>query len=81
MIVLEFFFLIYPVEYTIYSNNTTPFRLLGVALQCKYTVFDPELEAITNLIDINFVPLTFTTQKKYVQKVIIRQSASLYPLL
>ena len=80
MIILAFFFLLRPGEYTATKSNSTPFRLCDVTLSVGRMVFSLD-SSETDLLSATFAILTFTTQKNGVQGEKIGQVASRDPLL
>ena len=63
MIIIAFFFLLRPGEYTGTKSDSSPFRLSDVTFSVGHTVFDTETVTDNNLAAATFVILTFTTQK------------------
>lgn len=81
MIILAFFFLLRPGEYTGSNNDDTPFRLQDVQLWIGtrrvdfFTANEAELAAATS------VSLTFTTQKNGVRGEVVNHGCSGHPFL
>ena len=63
MIIIAFFFLLRPGEYTGTKSDSSPFRLSDVTFSVRRTVFNTESATDNNLASATFVILTFTTQK------------------
>ena len=63
MIVLAFFFLLRPGEYTATKSDTTPFRLCDVRLSVGSQYLDIFTATPEQLHTANFASLTFTDQK------------------
>ena len=81
MIIIAFFFLLRPGEYTGTKSDSSPFRLSDVTFNVGRTVFDTETATDNDLADATFVILTFTTQKNGVQGEKISHGATGDPLL
>ena len=71
MIVLAFFFLLRPGEYTATASNTTPFRMCDVQLFIGPVPIDPATDNEQSLWSATFASLTFTTQKNGVRGEVI----------
>jgi hypothetical protein len=71
MIVLAFFFLLRPGEYTATASDTTPFRMCDVQLFIGPVRIDPATADEQTLWSANFASLTFTTQKNGVRGEVI----------
>ena len=81
MIIIAFFFLLRPGEYTGTKSDSSPFRLSDVTFSVGRTVFDTETATDNNLAAATFVILTFTTQKDGVRGEKIGHGATGDPLL
>ena len=81
MIIIAFFFLLHPGEYTGTKSDSSPFRLSDVTFSVGRTVFDTETATANNLASATFVILTFTTQKNGVRGDKIGHGATGDPLL
>ena len=87
MIIIAFFFLLWPVEYTGTKSDSSPFSLLDVTFSVGRTVFDTATTTATNtatnneLVAATFVILVFTTQKNGAQGEKIVHGATRDPLL
>ena len=66
MIIITFFFLLRPGEYTGTKSDSLPFRLSDVTFSVGRTVFDTESATDNDLAAATFVILTFTTQNNVV---------------
>jgi hypothetical protein len=71
MIVLAFFFLLRPGEYTATASDTTPFRMCDVQLFIGPVRIDPATADEQSLWSATFASLTFTTQKNGVRGEVI----------
>jgi hypothetical protein len=71
MIVLAFFFLLRPGEYTALPSDTTPFRMCDVQLFIGPVRIDPGTADEQSLWTATFASLTFTTQKNGVRGEVI----------
>jgi hypothetical protein len=71
MIVLAFFFLLRPGEYTATASDTTPFRMCDVQLFIGPVRIDPATADEQSLWSTTFASLTFTTQKNGVRGEVI----------
>ena len=81
MIIIAFFFLLRPGEYTGTKSDSSPFRLSDVTFSVGRTVFDMETATNNDLAAATFIILTFTTQKNGVQEEKISHGATGDPLL
>jgi hypothetical protein len=81
MIVLAFFFLLQPGEYTGNPSYTTPFTLQDVQLWIGQQRFLATTIPIQDLSRVTFVALTFTTQKNGVRGEVIGLGRSSNPVL
>ena len=63
MIIIAFFFLLQPGEYTGTKSESSPFRLSDVTFSVGRTVFDTSTATNNDLAAATFVILTFSTQK------------------
>ena len=63
MIIITFFFLLRPGEYTGTKSDSSPFRLSDVRFSVGCTVFDTSTATDNDLAAASFVILTFTTHK------------------
>ena len=81
MIIIAFFFLLRPGEYTASKSNSTPFRLCDVTFSVGRTVFDSATASEMELAAATFVILLFTDQKNGVRGEKIGQGATGDPLL
>ena len=68
MIIIDFFFLLRPGEYTGTKSESTPFRLPYVTFSVGRTVFDTATTTDNELSPATFVILIFSTQKKGVRE-------------
>ena len=68
MIIIAFFFLLRPGEYTGTKSDSSPFRLSDVTFSVGRTVFDTSTATNNDLATATFVILTFTTQKNGVRE-------------
>ena len=80
MIILAFFFLLRPGEYTGTKSTSTSFCLCEVILSVGYTVF-LLASSEEDLLTATFTTLVFTTQENGVRGEKIRQATSRNPLL
>ena len=80
MIILAFFFLLRPGEYTGPSKDAQPFRLCDVTLHVGNTKLDPSAASDSSLFGATFVTLEFTTQKNGVRGEVIGLGRSGDPL-
>ena len=80
MIIIAFFFLLQPGEYTGTKYDSSPFRLSDVTFSVGRTVFDTST-ATDNDLAATFVILTFSTQKNDVRGEKIGHGATGDPLL
>ena len=80
MIILAFFFLLRPGEYTGTSNDAQPFRLCDIALSVGNTKLDLSSASDSSLFGATFVTLEFTTQKNGVRGEVIGLGRSGDPL-
>ena len=62
MIIIAFFFLLHPGEYTGTKSDSSPFRLSDVTFSVGRTVFDTETATDNDLAVATFVILSFNTQ-------------------
>ena len=67
MIIIAFFFLLLPGEYTGTKSDRLPFRLSDVTFSVGRTVFDTSTANDNDLAAATFVILTFSTQKNGVR--------------
>ena len=67
MIIIAFFFLLRPVEYTSTKSDSSPFSLSDVTFSVVRTVFDTTTATDNELVAATFVILTFSTQKNGVR--------------
>ena len=67
MIIIVFFFLLQPGEYTGTKSDSTPFLLSDVTFSVGCTVFDTATATDNELGAATFVIITFSTQKNGVQ--------------
>ena len=67
MILIAFFFLLRPGEYTGTKYDSSPFRLSDVTFSVGSTVFDTSTATNNDLAASTFVILTFSTHKNGVQ--------------
>ena len=67
MIIIAFFFLLWPGEYTCTKFDSSPFRLSDVTFSVSRTVFDTATSTDNELAAAIFVILIFSTQKIGVQ--------------
>jgi len=81
MIVLAFFFLLRPGEYTAMKSDTTPFRMQDVQLFVGGHRLDPLAAPLATIRTATFATLTFTSQKNGVRGEVIGLSRSGNPLL
>lgn len=81
MIILAFFFLLRPGEYTGSNNDDTPFRLQDVQLWIGTRRIDLYLAPEAELAAATSVSLTFTTQKNGVRGEIVNHGCSGHPFL
>jgi len=81
MIILAFFFLLRPGEYTATPSDTTPFRLADVRLTIGGRFLDPFTASQADLSAATSVSLTFTTQKNGVRGEVIALGRSGDPSL
>ena len=81
MIIIAFFFLLRPGEYTGTKYYSSPFRLSDVTFSVGRTVFDTETATDNDLAAATFLILTFTTQKNGVRGEKIGHGATGDPLL
>jgi hypothetical protein len=81
MIILAFFFLLRPGEYTGTPSDTTPFTLQDVQLWIGQQRFLATTIPIADLSRVTFVSLTFTTQKNGVRGEVIGLGRSGNPVL
>ena len=63
MIIIAFFFLLHPGEYTGTKSDSSPFRLSDVTFSVGRTVFDTSTATNNDLAAATFVILTFSTHK------------------
>ena len=77
MIVLAFFFLLRPGEYTATKSDTTPFRLCDVRLSVGSHYLDIFTATPEQLNTATFASLTFTDQKNGVRGEVIGMSSYL----
>jgi hypothetical protein len=80
MIILAFFFLLRPGEYTGASPDAQPFRLCDIALSVGNTKLDLASASDSSLFGATFVTLEFTTQKNGVRGEVIGLGRSGDPL-
>ena len=81
MIIIAFFFLLQPGEYTGKKSDNSPFRLSDVTFSVGRTVFDPATATNNELAAATFLILAFTTQKNGVRGEKIGHGATGDPLL
>ena len=81
MIIIAFFFLLWPGEYTGTKSDSAPFRLSDVTFSVGRTVFDTVTATDNELATAIFLILVFTTQKNGVQGDKIGHRATGDPLL
>ena len=81
MIIIAFFFLLRPGEYTGTKSDSLPFRLSDVNFSVGRTVFNNSLATDYDLAAATFVILTFNTQKNGVRGEKIGHGATEDPLL
>ena len=67
MIIITFFFLLRPGEYTGMKSDSSPFCLSDVTFSVERTVFDTSPATDNELAAATFVILTFSTQKNGVR--------------
>ena len=67
MIIIAFFFLLRPGEYTGTKSDRSPFRLSDVSFSVNRTVFDTSTATDNDLAAATFVIITFTTHKNGVR--------------
>ena len=67
MIIIAFFFLLRPGEYTGTKSDSLPFRLSDVTFSVGRTVFDTSTATDNEIAATTFVILTFTTHKNGVR--------------
>jgi hypothetical protein len=81
MIILAFFFLLRPGEYTGTASDTTPFTLQDVQVWIGQQRFLATSIPVADLSRVTFVTLTFTTQKNGVRGEVIGLGRSGNPVL
>lgn len=81
MIVIAFFFLLRPGEYTGTTNDDTPFRLRDITLSIGSHPFDHANAPMDVLQSADGVSLTFTTQKNGVRGEVVHHGRSGHPLV
>ena len=81
MIIIAFFFLLRPGEYTGTKSDSSPFRLSDFTFSVGRTVFETETATDNDLATVTFVILVFTTQKNGVRGKKIGHGATGDPLL
>ena len=81
MIIIAFFFLLRPGEYTDAPSDTTPFRFCDVQLMIGAIRLNILTCPIEELLQATSATLTFTTQKNGVENEVIRQGRSGDPFL
>ena len=81
MIIVTFFFLLRPGEYTGTKSDSFPFRPANVTFSFGHTVFNTSTATDNDLAATTFVMLTFSTQKNGVRGGKIGHGATGYPLL
>ena len=81
MIILLFFFILRPGEYTGTSNDDTPFRLTDVQLFLGERNLDLTTAPAADIAAATGVALTFTTQKNGVRGEVVHHGKSGHPLL
>ena len=81
MIIIDFFFLLCPEEYTGTKSDSSPFRLSYVTFSVGRTVFNTSTATYNDLAATTFVILTFSTQKNGVRGEKIGHGATGDPLL
>lgn len=81
MIIVAFFFLLRPGEYTDSPSDTTPFRFCDVQLMIGCIRLNIMTCPVEELMQATSVCLTFTTQKNGVENEVIRQGRSGDPYL
>ena len=81
MIIIAFFFLLRPGEYTGTKSDSSPFILSDVTCSVVRTVFDASTATNNDLAAATFVILTFATQKNGVRGEKISHGATGDPIL
>ena len=81
MIIIAFFFLLCPGEYTGTKSDSSLFQLLNVIFSVGRTSFDTSTATDNDLAAATFVFLTFSTQKNGIQGGEIGHGATGDPLL
>jgi hypothetical protein len=81
MIILAFFFLLRPGEYTGTTNDDTPFRLQDIQLFVNLLPLNLTTCAVAELYTATSVSLTFTTQKNGVRGEVVNHGRSGHHLL
>ena len=67
MIIIAFFFLLFPWEYTGTKSDSSPFQLSDVTFSVGRTVFNTSTATNNDLAAATFVTLAFSTQKNGVR--------------
>ena len=80
MMIVAYFFLLRPGEYTGAKSDSTPFRMCNITFSCGQDVFDHKSDE-QDLRSATMVMLLFTTQKNGVKGEVVGQGASGDPLL
>ena len=80
MIIVAYFFLLRPGEYTGAKSDSTPFRMCNITFSCVRAVFGHKSDE-QDLRSATMVMLLFTTQKNVVKGEVVGQGPSGYPLL
>ena len=80
MIIVAYFFLLRPGEYTGTKLESTPFRMCDITFSCGRAVFDHKSDE-QDLHSATMVMLLFTTQKNGVKGEVVGQGPSGDPLL
>ena len=81
MIILAFFFLLRPGEYTATSSDNTPFRIADLRLSVGGRYLDAFTSSAVDLHAADFLSLTFTTQKNSVRGEVVALGRSGDPSL
>ena len=79
MIIVAYFFLLSPGEYTGAKLDSTPFCMCGVTFSCGRSVFDHDFDK-RDLFAATMVVLIFTTQKNGVKCEVVGKAPSGDPL-
>ena len=80
MIIVAYFFLLRPEEYTGAKSDGTPFRMCNITFSCGRAIFDHRPDK-QDLRSETMVMLLFTTQKNGVKGEVVGQGPSGDPLL